>query len=81
MKNAEMDLDTLSNTSCITEIAKASDSKKYEFSSSSEASKLWLIYQWLIILAKKFIKADQTGSWQMHLDAILEVLPIRRRPL
>ena len=73
-----MDLDTLSNTSCITEIAKALsiDSPTDELSSSSETSKLWSSYQQMIKVAMKLIKADQTGSWQMHLDAILEALPI-----
>ena len=76
MENEEIDLDTLSNTSCITETAKELDSRKDELSSWSETSKLWLNYQRMIKVAMKLIKADPTGSWQMHLDAILEALPI-----
>ena len=30
----------------------------------------------MIKVAMKLIKADRTGSWQMHLDAILEAFPI-----
>ena len=71
-----MDLDTLSNISCITEKANVLDSKKDELSSWSETSKLWLNYQRMIKVAMKLIKANRTGSWQMHLDAILEALPI-----
>ena len=67
VENEKIDLDTLSNTSYITEIAKALDSKKDELSSWSETSKLWLNYQRMIKVAMKLIKVDRTGSWQMHL--------------
>ena len=62
MENEEIDLDTLSNSSCITETAKALDSRKDELSSWSETSKLWLNYQRMIKVAMKLIKADPTGS-------------------
>ena len=52
----EKKIDTLSNTSCITEIAKALDSPKDALSSSSETSKLWLNYQQMIEVAMKLIK-------------------------
>ena len=69
VENEKIDLDTLSNTSCITEITKALDSKKDELSSWSETSKLWLnyMYQRMIKVAMMLIKVDRTGSWQMHL--------------
>ena len=76
VENEEIDLDTLSNTSYITETAKALDSRKDELSSWSETSKLWLNYQRMIKVVMKLIKADPTGSWQMHLDAILEAFII-----
>ena len=68
VENEKIDFDTLSNTSCITEIAKALDSQKDELSSWSETSKLWLNYQRMIKVAIKLIKADQTGSWKLHLE-------------
>ena len=45
VENEKINLDTLSNTSCITGTAKALDSKKDELSSWSETRKLWLNYQ------------------------------------
>ena len=62
VENEEIDLDTLSNSSCITETAKGLDSRKDELSSLSETSKLWLNYQRMIKVAMKLIKADPTGS-------------------
>ena len=36
---------------------------------------LWLQYQDMIDILKKFIKAERTGHWNLHLQAVFEMLP------
>ncbi len=45
-------------------------------SSTSKTSQLWLNYQYMLEVARSLVKADRTGSWDMHLCAISKCLPI-----
>ena len=38
-------------------------------------ARLWLQYQDMIDILKKFIKAERTGYWNLHLQAIFDILP------
>ena len=38
-------------------------------------TRLWLQYQNIIDILKKFIKAERTGHWNMHLQAVFDMLP------
>ena len=76
MLTGEIDLRTLTQSNCIERISKELASKRYGLSKGSKTSKLWLNYQNLLEVAREIIKADRTGSWQMHLHAVSESLPI-----
>ena len=76
LEAGEIDLETLLKTDCVERSVKALASKKSELSNSSKTSKLWLNYQYMLGVAQELTKADRTGSWQMHLHAISECLPI-----
>ena len=71
-----VDLDALLNTDCIKRISQALESKKSELSRYSETSKLWVNYLQMLGVARELVEADRTGSWQMHLHAISDCLPI-----
>ena len=43
---------------------------------TSKTSQLWLNYQYMLKVARTLVKADRTGSWDMHLGAISKCLPI-----
>ena len=36
-------------------------------SSTSKTSQLWLNYQYMLEVARSLVKADRTGSWDMHI--------------
>ena len=38
-------------------------------------SKLWLQYMEMVDLLKKFIKAEHTGKWLLHLQCLYDMLP------
>ena len=38
-------------------------------------AKLWLQYMTMIDLLRKFLKAERTGNWQLHLQSVKEMLP------
>ncbi len=71
-----VDLDALLKTDCIKRISQALASKKSELSKCSETSKLWVKYLQMLGVARELVEADRTGSWQMHLHAIYDCLPI-----
>ena len=42
---------------------------------TSKNSKLWLQYMDMLDTLRKFIKAERTGNWKLHLQALHEMLP------
>ena len=54
---------------------KINDTKK-NLAKESRTSKLWLEYQYVIDIIRKFIRADRFGLWDMHLEAFQESLPV-----
>ena len=42
---------------------------------SSETASLWLQYMEMINILRKFIRAERTGNWGLHLQALFEMLP------
>jgi hypothetical protein len=44
---------------------------------SSRTSALWLQYMGMVDILRKYIRAERTGNWNLHLQAIQEMLPYR----
>ena len=42
---------------------------------NNRTAKLWLQYMDMVDILRKFIKADRTGHWVQHLEALSEMLP------
>jgi hypothetical protein len=50
--------------------------KKIEsLKSSSRTAALWLQYMDMVDILRKFLRAECTGNWALHLEAISEMLP------
>lgn len=43
--------------------------------SQQRTSKLWIMYMDMVDLLKRFIKAERTGNWELHLKSVEEMLP------
>ena len=52
------------------------ETKKLELAQTSKTSQLWLNYQRMVEMARMLTKADRTGSWLMHLQAVSNCLPV-----
>ena len=72
----ESDFNSLTQSECLKEMVNMLSTKSTELSLRSETSKLWLCYQQMVGVARELIEADRTGSWQMHLHAVADCLPI-----
>lgn len=72
----DTDLHSLIPSACLSEIVHLLSTKRNELSAHSSTSKLWLNYQQMVGVARELIEADRTGSWLMHLHAIVDCLPI-----
>lgn len=70
MVNGEITLEAIAKSKTLSSIADAVEKKKTKFALQSKTSKLWLNYQTMIQCAMSLIKADRTGSWQWHLQAV-----------
>jgi len=71
---------TLGNAACsevLTHLKTVTEKKKSELAQTSKTSQLWLYYyQHVVEMARMLIKADHTGSWLMHLQAVSNCLPV-----
>ena len=74
--NGETTLDATATSDTLSSFADAVEKMKTQLASLSKTSQLWLNYQTMIQVAMSLIKADRTGSWQMHLRAVSDCLPI-----
>ena len=57
-------------------LEKAVTEKRAQLSADSKTSKLWLCYQRMLSIARSLIRADRTGSWDLHKGAVSDTLPI-----
>ena len=48
---------------------------KTDFLASSKTAQLWLQYMDMINILRKYIRAERTGNWELHLQAVSEMLP------
>ena len=74
--NGESNLDSAVAFDTLVNLREVVDNKKTELRGRSKTSQLWLNYQSMVRVSRSLIKADRTGSWQMHLRAVSDCLPI-----
>ena len=48
---------------------------KKESLKSSRTAAMWLQYMDMIDILRKCIRAERTGNWELHLQAVSEMLP------
>ena len=58
-------------------IAKISDAlqERKEHLKSSRTAAMWLQYMDMIDILRKYIRAEHTGNWELHLQTVSEMLP------
>ena len=58
-------------------LSRVANKLKGERSSMSDlkTAQLWLQYLDMVAILKKFIKAERTGNWMLHLAAVQDTLP------
>jgi len=70
---------TLGDAACsevLIQLETVMDRKKSELAQTSKTSQLWMNYQSMAGMARMLIKADRTGSWLMHLQAVSNCLTV-----
>ena len=50
------------------------ENKKFELSSKSRTSTLWLNYTQYISIAQQFIRAEQKSDWKLHVETTKHML-------
>ena len=70
----EVDIDYVRNDSIISILENKIGRKKDEISKSRTA-KLWLQYMAMLDILRRFLKAERTGNWKLHLQSVKEMLP------
>ena len=66
----EASLTDVNHNNCIIAISKIMENFKAELSSKSRTAKLWIQYLEYINIIKVFIRAERTGNWHAHLEAM-----------
>ena len=68
--------ESLEESAAIVKIIDELENKKSELAAQSKTSKVWLGYQKMLHTTRTMIKADRTGAWNDHLQAVADALPI-----
>lgn len=76
----ETTLGSAAASDMLNQIKEKVNTKRADLSTRSKTSRLWVNYQKMLQTARALIKADRTGSWNMHLHAMLDCLPIFAGP-
>ncbi|XP_065662104.1 uncharacterized protein LOC136084858 [Hydra vulgaris] len=71
-----MDLEEINNSSVVIRFTNLIENLKIQLFRSSRTAKLWLQYLEYISIIKMFIRAERTGNWHEHLEAIRLMLNI-----
>ena len=69
-------LETVATSEKNAKLQQTLDKKKLELSDQSRSSKLWVAYMNMVKSARMLLMADRMGSWERHLSAVAECLPI-----
>jgi hypothetical protein len=69
-------LETVVTSEINAKLQQTLDKKKLELSHQSRTSKLWVAYMNIVKSARMLLMADRMGSWDRHLHAVAECLPI-----
>lgn len=69
-------LETVATSEKNAKLQQTLDKKKLELSDQSRTSKLWVAYMNMVKSARMLLMADRMGSWERHLSAVAECLPI-----
>jgi hypothetical protein len=76
MMNGDTTLESLLSSTAFSHISEELNKKKTQLRVQFKTNQLWLAYQQLLGIAQAMTKADRTESWENHLCAICDALPI-----
>ena len=69
-----LDLDDVDSSDIVIKLTNVVEKFKSELSSASRTAKLWLHYLEYISIIRMFIRAERTGNWHEHLEAMRLIL-------
>lgn len=75
--NLMMDEDVIANLSSLDVLSRVAAKTREECDGMGNlrTAKLWLQYLEMVAILKRFIKAERTGNWMLHLAAVRDMLP------
>jgi hypothetical protein len=65
-----------SSKEILEKLRQALENRRIMLSERSETSSLWISYQKMVRIARLLLAADRSGDWSLHLEALVESLPI-----
>lgn len=72
--NEDISVDTICESSILDDINARIAAKRKGLEVSRTAS-LWMRYSEMVNILKRFIKAERTGNWELHLQTLQDMLP------
>ena len=76
LSEGEVTLESVTTCEINAKLQQALNKRKQELSDQSRTSKLWISYMNMVKIARMLLMADRIGSWDRHLSAVGECLPI-----
>ena len=71
----EVDLADVESDENVKIIVQLLETKLEDISKKNRTSKLWIQYIKMLGILRKFVKAERTGNWMLHLQTVRDMLP------
>ncbi len=75
LMGGEISAEEVCSSSVLERIKNSLKNHSESLKKSSRTSALWVQYMNMIDILRKFIRAERTGNWELHLQAIQDMLP------
>ena len=75
LMSRDMSAEEVCSSNVLEEIKDSLKKHSESVKKSSRTSALWVQYMSMIDILRKFIRAERTGNWELHLQAIQDMLP------
>jgi len=71
----KMSVEEVSATGVLDVIQQRANTQRNHTRDASRTAALWLQYMEMVNILRTFIKAERTANWELHLQAVSEMLP------
>ena len=74
--NGECPASSVEDEECVNQLSHVIDTLMVQAAAQGRTGKLWVEYLKQVSMIRRFIRAERTGDWDLHLHAVSEMIPL-----